>query len=348
MSEHIKRTSPFPDLTRNPVELSSISLRRNLPIGWDQLTGLASSINRLKADAINRQDIERLIQDRSFHQAVPMISSVVAHKANPTIPEYLPSAEEIKIMKPWFRNISRLIGRFSQTVQGKFDHLVERQGAQIVKTTGQKIIDVAELAAQTPNPRQQFVHEIHQLYNQLLTPEQIVDPGLFGDTSRPKTIEEKIQEVLRSMRMIRYGDRDYSNWLTEANFPLLNKLLPVIGFPPVGLDEDETSIVAVEMMSGIETFLRREGINNISRAPEAVAFTPLDVGTWRRGLAELFGRDRLDAVKSELPIILRNTMYALPTNGPEFSEKIYDLAVNVTILKAQGHDDKIIVDSLLK
>ncbi len=330
------------------VSLDQIHVRQEIPIGWKSIAEMGRAINRLKDEPLTTDDFSELRKPpEAVYAGVPMVASVIANKRNPAIPVHLPTEAEIKAMKPWLRDASWLIGKFSQNWKRAFDRVIERIGADTVINIGEKAYTVIQDMENINSPRQQFIADIAKLYAALAKPEFEESFTLFGGEERVQIpIEEKIENLLEVMRLVRDG---YANlWINKTEYPLLARILTIIKFPPDSLDASTAGIAGAEMMRGIESFLKQQGVKNVRTAPRPKEFNLLSPDTWMRGLAEWFAPEKLARVQNHLPEILTHAKNALPENGPEFAQEVYTLAENVTILKQQGEDDKRIVESLFK
>lgn len=315
------------------VSLSSINLRE-LPIGWQSLTNLSRAINEMKDYPFERKDLADIKPSLDVYPALPMIASVIANKRNPAIPVVLPTQAEIKAMKPWLNTVEKFIGRFSQNWARKFGGYVEKRGQQVVVDVGSRVSNIAEQVRTIENPRQQFITEITNLYNHLARPEYKMVGDFFGEHREEVKIEDKIHNLLLGLRYVRDGGKH--QLYTRDQFPLLNTVLPIIKFPPDTLDDDQASIAGAELMEGIHVFLRQQGVSQLMPVPRAQGVNLFDPGSWMRGIAETFFGEKLEKVKRGLPNVLTQAHGVLPPSGPQLSDKIYDVAENISILKAQG------------
>ena len=89
-------------------------------------------------------------------------------------------------------------------------------------------------------------------------------------------------------------------------------------------------------MKGVEEFLKNQGIRGVSSAPLPREVDLFDPFSWTRGLAETFAPERLARIEAALPQMLSQAFEALPQNGPQFTNKVYQIAENICVLKAQG------------
>lgn len=334
IKESLEEVTPKPGWAERDVDIRSINVRE-LPINWQSLTNLGRAINQLKDDQIETSDLADIKPPRAVYSALPMVASVIAHKRNPEIPVVLPTQADIKAMKPWLSTVERFIGRFSENWRQRFGSYIERRGQQVVIDVGSQISSIAEKVKVIENPRQQFLKELTNLYGQLAKPEYQASYGFFGEESQEEIlIEEKIKRLIMGLRYIRDGGNHAL--YTKDQYPLLTTILPIIKFPPDSLDEDTASIAGAELMEGIETFLKQQEISGIIPAPRAREVNLLDPGSWMRGLAEWFASEKLERVKASLPNVLTQAYHVLPSSGPQLTKKVYDIAENICVLKAQG------------
>lgn len=339
LKEFIDESKPTPKWSEKEVKIDSINLRE-LPVNWQALINLGKAINEIKDDDIEREDLTDIKPPASIYPALPMVASVIANKRNPEIPVVLPTQEEVKAMKPYLATVEKFIGRFSENMARKFGGYIERKGAQIVVDIANQVTKFPDVARTIENPQQQFLKETTLLYQNLRRSE--TEEGFWGETNEVK-VEQKISRLLRALNEFRFNNSrpDYTpRWLNSRDFPLLLKLLPRLNIPSQWTSEDnisKASIAGAELMSGLETFLKQQGIKGIGPAPSPREFNLLDPDSWGRGFAELFAAEKLERVKKGLPNALTQAYQALPQNGPQMADKIYDIAENVCILKVQGH-----------
>jgi hypothetical protein len=328
-----KEESPRAQWANKEVTIDSINLQE-LPIDWDALTNLGRVINEIKDDSFEAKDLADIKPHSDVYPVLPMIASVIANKRNPEIPVVLPTHAEVKAMKPWLAKVGKIISRFSQKSASKFERYVEKRGQQVVVDAGFRMSDIAEQIATIENPRHQFLTELTTIYNQLASPEFETEESFFGDHEEEVSVEEKIHKLLLSLRHVRDGG-DHKLY-TKNHYPLLTTMLPIVKFPPDSLDEDEASIAGAELMEGIQTFLKQQGVRDVMAVPRAKEVNLFDPGSWGRGLTETFASQKLERVKRGLPNVLTQVHKVLPQSGPQLSEKMYDVAENICILKAQG------------
>lgn len=301
------------------ISLDSVNLRA-LPVDWQALSNLGKAVNKIKNDPLERKDLADITPPANVYPVLSMVASVIANKRNPDIQVVLPSQVEVKAMKPWLNTVERFIGRFSQNWARKFGGYVERRGQQVVVDIGSRISSLAEQVRTIESPRQQFITELTDLYNHLERPED--------------KIERKVRDLLLGLRHVRDGG-DHKLY-TRDQYPLLTTILPIIKFPQDTLDASQASIAGAELMEGMHVFLRQQGIREIKPAPKPSPVDFFDMDSWMRGFAETFASDRLERVKSGLPNLLTQACQVLPTSGPQLADKVYDIAENICVLKAQG------------
>ena len=323
-----------PKWAEREVSLTSINLRE-LPIGWQSLTNLGRAINEMKNDPLKRGDLADIKPLPDVYPALPMVASVIANKRNPAIPVTLPTQTEVKAMKPWLNTVERFIGRFSQNWARKFGGYVERRGQQVVVDIGSRISNIAEQVGTIEHPQQQFITELTKLYNHLARPEYETVDDFFGGEHREEVkIEDKIRNLLLDLRDVRNG---FNHRLyTRDQYPLLTTVLPIVKFPPDTMNDHQAGVAGVELMEGIHTFLRQQGATHLMSVPRAQEVNLFDPSSWMRGIAETFFGEKLERVKIGLPNVLTQAHGVLPPSGPQLSNKIYSVAEDVCVLKAQG------------
>lgn len=331
----VEETTPKPTWADKEVALSSINLRE-LPINWQALSNLGKAINEIKDDRFERKDLIDIKPPAETYSALSMVASVVANKRNPKIPIILPTQVEIKTMKPWLTKVERFIGRFSENWARKFDGYIEKKGAQVVSDVGTRIINLTEVFRDVENPREQFLREVTLMYQNLQRKE--TEEGFWGEENEV-IVEDKIYNLLHALIEFKINHEWPDNtprWLNNHDFPLMLRLLPKLNMPPDSLDEGKASIAGAEMMKGFEVFLRQQGVKKIGSAPAPREVDLFNPSSWMRGLAETFAHEKLERVKNGLPNMLTQAYHVLPSDGPELAEKIYDVAENICVLKAQG------------
>lgn len=344
LQERFFRPPDQAEWTKQQVDIDSINLR-NLPIGWQALTRLGGAINELKDDQFDRNDLVDIKPSRAVYPVLPMVASVVANRRNPEIPMILPTADEVKAMKPWLDTVEKFIGRFSENWARRFGHYIERKGQQAVMDIGNRIADAADQIQEVENPRQQFVEELTLLYNRLALPEYRVVHGVFEDWEEPVKIEDKVTDMIVDLQYVKQG---HHHVYGEAEFPLLTRLLPITQLPPYGMQAGLAGFVGSELMDGTHTFLQSEGKRNLYPVPEPQEFNLFDFDSWIRGFAESFYPEKLERVKRQFPNVLSLAHQGLPENGPKLSEKIFDIAENICVLNAQGHTPDELAEHIFK
>jgi len=348
---------PFRPPEVQEISLESINIRQNLQIGWGAIGELTSAINGLKKEPLVKGELINLKPPPEI-AAVSMVASVIAHQIDPEILVTLPTATEVKAMRPWLADISRVIGKFSSSLAGKFDRIIEKKGAHFIESAGLTIYNAARGIGQVERPRVQFLKEITRIYDEVST-----EDGQWK-------LEGRIGNLLTAMREVRDGrvayttkgrffnwenNPDYNKgcrWFNKQNFPFIFRLLPISRFPPDSVvDNSDMRLVAAEIMEGVAAYLRSEGVGRVKPAPRPERFNLFDLDTWhdraiKRSLVEIFAPEQLERIKRELPNILHQARKVLPENGPDFTQSIYGIAKNICELKKQGYNDKQIVESL--
>lgn len=348
------------------IPLESINLQ-NLPLGWAALKKLGPAINYIKDSQIENTDLSAIKPPQEVYFALPMVASVIANKNDPNIPVVLPNKTEIKKMQPWLEILGRFIGRFSENLSGKFGRFIEQKGGKIVLETGEKIYKVSERIGTIKNPKKQFTIELANLYRYITEPQFLTYKGFWGE----EVIEEipmdnRIREIVQYFRNvvdyssgyfdILLGDqsinpREKDRTSHRVNYPILSILIyDIINPKPEQMPglENIVAIAAPEFLHGIEKFLRQQNISDIRPAPNALEFDFFNLDTWVRALAELFGYERLERVKNSLPEVLSLVHEILPKSGSEFSQKLYEIAENICLLKKQGMNSTQIAQNVFK
>lgn len=324
-------------LSERLVGLKDISLY-GLPIDWSTATNLAEAVNRLKQTPLERSEVTQLKPDVQASDAVVWLASAIAHHYNPEISPIFPSEEEIEAIKPWLGRISHFVGRFSQRWQGRFERFVEGRAEKVITQTADKITHAVDLIGQVDRPRVRFVPELTGIYRRLSA-----DRFEFVGS-----IETRVRNLIIDMRVASRGDSKI--WLNIETYPLISRALEISKFPPYSLNEEEAAIVGSEIMGGVETFLRNQGVDDIETPPGPVSFDLFDLDTWYdgaiRGVVEIFAGDRIEAVRKELPNILEQVQRVLPEDGPAAVDSVRALVENILILRKQGVTNAEIVDAL--
>lgn len=311
------------------VPLDSLNIK-NLPVKFHAIDRVAGLVNKLKSSQLTPFDISQLRPPSEASFAIPMVASVAANKENPAIPVETPTADEIKKMKPWVGGVARVLGKFSPSLEWKFNKYVEKKGKDVVQNVGSKIDKVATAFEDIKRPQEQFVDEMHRLYGGLVRPQTEYDSH---------KIEVRMRNFLVTLRSAAQGHTYDTHWFNSEAFPLITKILPIVQFPSASVAYSASvPVVASELMSGIEQFLRNEG-KNVKRAPKPSHSLP-------RFFAEWFRSEQLNQAEKTLPLLLRWVKFSLPEDGPAFSESVHVLTENIVVLRRQGKDPKEIVDAI--
>lgn len=100
------------DLPNRNVALADISIY-NLPVDFAATKRLALAVNEIKETPVEQFEISQLKPPASVSAAIPWAASSIAHHYNPDIPVILPNDEEVMTIKPWLKDVSIFLGRFS-------------------------------------------------------------------------------------------------------------------------------------------------------------------------------------------------------------------------------------------
>lgn len=346
------------------VSLADISIY-NLPINFEATRRLALAINEIKETPVDRFELSQFRPSPAVYEAIPWAASTIANHYNSEIPVILPNKDDIAAMQPWLRDISRLIGRFSESLQYRFGRFIEKKADKRIEEATGNILRRVDLIGEIDRPRAKFIPEITSLYQKVTEPEFVEDEsfyiedifGMFDEKPRaPKMvripIETKVSDLVISLISTR--DANPRVWINRESYPLLARALEISKFPPDSVDEGTAGIVGSEIMSGIEEFLRRQGAKELIDTPRAVkTFDLFDGNTWgeasiMRSLAETFKWEQIQAVKRSLPNLLTEVQNLLPESGPEVVESIRILSENVLILSKQGISNAEIASALFR
>ncbi len=344
------------------VALDDISIYSVFPMDSGATRRLALAVNEIRATPINSYDLAQLKPPTAVYDAIPWAASAIAHHYNPEIPVILPSEEEVTTMKPWLNDISRFLGRFSARWQYRFGRFIEKKAENAIEEAARNILSRVDTIGRIDRPRTKFVPELTQLYQEVTRPEYRYDDSLdlgdmfdsmFNFDHKPKQvripIEEKVADLVANLRYAKYGDHGRIN---SGNYPLIASATRISGFPPDSLDEDSAGVVGSEIMSGVETFLKRQNVSGISSAPKpAKTFDFFDANTWndgsvKRSFAETFFLEQVQTVRNSLPSILTEVQNLLPESGPEIVERVKKLSVDILILSQQGVSNAEIATAL--
>lgn len=318
---------PTPEsITRNDLAL------RQIPIDWDAVKAFGRALNALRDEPITPFDIQQLKPKQEqmalLVELLPYFASVIAHRFDPRIPAVSPSAEKIEQLKPILKELKNFINRFSPKLAARFSLFVEQKADEIINHTAAKIFAVVDAICTIEVPQEFFVYELAKLYRNLIEEKVVEDEGLFSsDDERVLTIEEKVSDLLSE-----------SDPFDEYQlFSGLYRILIAVNGPINHSQADTAGVVASELMSGIEQFLRAQKAPHIKSAPKPmVGFEFSDESTWnflsiKRSLAETFAPEKLAQVKKELPTILTAAKNALPKNGFAVADAIAHIAVMVLV-----------------
>ncbi len=320
------------------VTLEDISIH-HIPINWGALKRLGLAVNRLKETPIEKFEVEELKPPAAVFEAIPMVASAIAHHYTPEIPIILPSEDEVKALKPWLRDVSSLLGRFSPRLQHRFGRYIEKKAEDAIEQAAGNVLGRVDILGEVKKPRARFVPELANIYRRVAAYRTEDVEGWFENYTQEVPIERKVAELIVHMRGARYGHDN--TWLSIKSFPLMVRGLRLSKFPPDTMVETEVAVAGSEVMQGIEGFLNREGVS-IPPAPHPVAtFDIFDYETWGgdniwRSLGETFKPEQIEAARRELPNILAEVKEVLPENGPAVIESVKTLAENILILSKQG------------
>lgn len=352
-------------LPNRAVTLDDISIDNTLPIDFAATRRLALAVNQIKETPINQFELSQLKPPPAVYPAIPWAASAIAHHYNPDIPVIVPNEEEVVAMRPWLRDVSNFLGRFSSRWQYRFGRFVEKKAENAIDEAARNVLKRVDTVGQIDHPKARFVPELAQLYKQVTKPEYengasfdlgVALGSLFGEESAPRKvrvpIERKIANLVANLRYAKYGSPH--EWINRDSYPLLSRVVEITKFPPDTVDEGEAGIVGSEVMSGVETFLKGQGARGISVAPRPVnTFDLFDANTWNsdsimRSLAETFKPETVAAVKRSLPSILVEVQNLLPESGPAVTAAVRKLSENILILSKQGVSNAEIAVALFR
>lgn len=343
------------------VSLGDINVYTTLPIDFGVARRLAFAINEIKETPIDQFELEQLKPSAAVYEAIPWAASAIAHHYNSEIPVILPNEEDVMLMRPWLRDVSQFLGRFSSRWQYRFGRFVERKAEDILGEAVKNILNRVDIIGQIDHPKARFVPELVSLYQEVTKPEYVEEDdfdlgSLFDMNKRPKKvrvpIEDQVGTLITILRIAKTGRQDA--WVNRETYPLIAGALEISKFPPDSVDEDTASIAGSEIISGIEKFLRRQNITKLHPAPKPVkTFDFWDGNTWNfnsveRSFAETFAWDQVQAVKRSLPSILVEVMNLLPESGPEVTQAVRKLSEDILILSKQGVSNAEIAAALFR
>lgn len=180
--------------------------------------------------------------------------------------------------------------------------------------------------------------------------------NLFGEEATSKKvrvpIERKVANLVLNLKFAKKGRSD--GWINRDSYPLLSRATEISKFPPDTIEDEYAGVAGSEVMSGVEAFLKGQGVRGISAAPRPVnTFDLFDANTWNgdsvmRSLAETLANQKLLAVKRSLPYILTEVQHLLPESGPEAVDAIRTLSENILILSKEGVSNSEIAVALFR
>lgn len=351
-------------LPNRPVTLDDISIYNALPIDFAATSRLALTVNQIRETPVNQFELSRLKPPATVYEAIPWAASAIAHHYNPEIPVILPNEQDVVAIRPWLRDVSNFLGRFSGRWQYRFGRFVEKKAETAIDEAARNVLKRVDTIGEIDRPRARFIPELTQLYKHVTKPEYEDDESfdlgealgsIFGEESAPRKvrvpIERQVANLVANLRYTKYGSH---GWINRNSYPLLSRALEITKFPPDTVDEGEAGIVGSEVMSGIETFLKGQGVRGISTAPRPVnTFDLFDANTWNgdsvmRSLAETFKLETVLAVKRNLPTILVEVQNLLPASGPEVTAAVRKLSEDILILSKQGVSNSEIAVALFR
>ncbi len=260
-----------------------------------------------------------------YYPALANLASIIAHENNPDIPAVYLTPEEAKRMKPLAERVSKGLGKVSAKYKDKFlgrharrweerlDSKAESTAGDLLDQAAGEVIKGARTIEGISDPQQQFVKEMKQLYDGLTAPE--ANPA------------EYVSSILSTRR---------------GEYPLLGELAGNYGQLHALIAENATKIgiAAPEVIKGLETFLRGQGVADVQPAQ-------IPKQGWLRSVAEEGAPKKLALADRATPEVLRAIKDMLPTDGYAFSRKIYGLAESIVELKQQGRTNEEIRDLLV-
>lgn len=352
-------------LPNRQVTLGDISIYDALPIDFAATRRLALAVNQIKETPINQFELSQLKPPPAVYEAIPWAASAIVHHYNPEIPVILPNEQDVVAMKPWLRDVSNFLGRFSGRWQYRFGRFIERKAEDTLVEATRNVLKRVDTIGEIDRPKARFVPELTQIYKEVTKPEYVDDESfdlgealgnLFGEESAPRKvrvpIERKVANLVANLRYAKYSSS--RGWINRNSYPLLARTLEMTKFPPDTVDKGEAGIVGSEVMSGVETFLKGQRVRGISTAPRPVnTFEIFDANTWNgdsvmRSLAETFKPETVIAVKRSLPTILVEVQNLLPESGPEVVGAVRTLSENILILSKQGVSNAEIAVALFR
>jgi hypothetical protein len=320
------------------IDPNSINIH-NLPIDFDALDELIETLAEITGKPLTENKNTNQTLPPNIQLALPTIASFIANKHNPDIPVLFPTQEEIRAAKPWLSNLEKVLRKLSPKWGDKFGVYIEKKSQQAITKANTYANNLIEQIKTIKYPKKQFITELTNLYNHLAEPKYETVLGFFEDHQEVTSIEQKIYNLLSDLANIKSGKNH--EFYTKSQYPFLNIIIPMIKLPPT---TSQIRVAGTEIMEGVYTFLRQQKLPQQIHTPQE--FDQGD-GTLSRELAETFSGEKLEKVKKYLPKILTLIYKALPTNGQELTDKIYEIAEGICILIAQGKSVEEIVEYLL-
>lgn len=318
-----------------------LDIKSLLPIDWQAVTLLGKEINRLQGNPYGASDLAVIAAPNEPKELVLMVASVIASNRNPRFASQLPTEEDVRRFKPLIALIQDLIGKASPAWAERFGGYIEQAGQNAVVDAARMVAQSAEWCRGFKEPRKQFVEQMERLYRVILRPSQV--DGFFG--GRPTTIEEKISRMFEALR---YRSGNMLSGFNPEAFPLLFAAAKKFGFPGPAFSSTEAGVAGAEFISGIYEFLRAQGVRDLPQPPAASEFDLFNPNTWMREIAQTFYAEKLELVRQHLPETLRLVTRALPENGPQVADAIYEIAERMCELREQGMSAEDICRLLFK
>jgi hypothetical protein len=293
--------------------LGATALIEQAPINWQAAREL---IKPPTAEKLSRQNeqwgeflpevAQAVVEHQHVETGVPVSAPVEVRT---------PTAAEIKEKSAGLRIASRVLGWLG--LGGWFDRYLVNQARKRIFNFADRITIALETIAHVDKPNEQFVHDIHNLYQNAKRPEDLV--WLMHD-------------------LLNQQPKEASN-----DSPLLPGLLHAAKISPHRVARKQVAIKAVspEIMYGISQFLNKHG--------EKVAVAePTLFKSVTRKIIRIFAGKRLEQLPHSVEAALTHVYDVLPQDGKSFTRDIYTICNEIAELPHRSTEGARTVDAILK
>jgi hypothetical protein len=306
--------------------LGTLSVKEAINLDWQTIE------ETTKAESAKKAKNTILAKATKYGSYTPSVAEAITSHYDETVEFVGPSAAQIKQENVMYRAISGFLGFFSDSWASSFDAFLERQARQKIINVARRVTAPLDVIASVPNPKEQFVDEVHRLYQHL---QGEATPSQQGP-------EERLYHVARQMSEYSV-QQPGAEAVPEEDYPLLGKALPKAGYRPARSFEKLRAIRAAtpEIMQGMARFLTSQGVEVVS--PELQPFRSAT-----RRIMQRFFPKKMARLPDEVDHALQRVYRSLPEDGARFTESIKILCRRITQLSHQGVEGKTITQALLK